>query len=484
MGEFQRVAISTEASQLVDTALDKYAEELEARGIVGWVPNEGNPEVILINVIAPMAANAALIESVLLEAAFRQFGTKLLKLLYNEGAAATVTAKFKLLEEGGEFPARTIPAGFQLEGSGLAFYVEKEVKVAKGEKEATVIVVASERGTEGNGVTSLTPVNNLNFLSEVVVVGETTGGANQETDATYMNRLASQLELQAPRPITAANFAQMALGAPASILPSGVVVGRATAIDGYNPEAHKFKAKIENGKTSVTAVTSFTGVSPESKALPQIHPGSELSGVGIVAGTTVVSVNEGAKTLVLSKAATKTEETEITATGSYENQRTVTVFVTNPQGLALTTEAREKLLEWLETLRELGFLIYVESAKYSKVYVTGEIHALPGYVAATVAANVKSSVESYLSPATYGNPTGATTGSNVWLNATQGFNLVRYNQIIEVMGAVQGVAYVPAGSAGLAIGLSVTPTETLDLTLPGAAPLPLVEPAQIIITAV
>ena len=122
MGEFQRVEVTTEASELVTVALEKLQEELEAKGVVGWEPNEGDLEIILLNVIAPMAANSATIASTLLEAAFRKFGTELVHVAYNEGKEATATTTWTQLPEGGKYPVRTIPAGTQLEGNGLAFF--------------------------------------------------------------------------------------------------------------------------------------------------------------------------------------------------------------------------------------------------------------------------------------------------------------------------------------------------------------------------
>jgi hypothetical protein len=486
MAEFVAVQFETEAAELIDTAIAKLEEEMAAKGIVGYEPREAAPEIITLGVTAPMAANTAVIASVVPPAVFRAYGTQLFKLLYNEGAAATATTKWTLLEEGGEFAAHTIPAGTTLEAAGLAFYVEKTTAVVKGESSVTLQVVAAERGLEYNGLTGvLTLTNSLNYVSEVKLVGETSGGVAQETDEEYMNRLASALELQAPRPITAQNFATMTLDAPSSILPSGVVVGRATAIDGFNPEEHEFEATPKKAGKELTEVTSFTGITAESTTLPQIHPGTIITGTGIPANTTVVSLNEGTKKIVLSAEPTSEPGKEkLKAKGSYEQQRTVTVFVTDKEGNALSTPAKEALKAYLEDFRELNFAVFVQSANYNEVRVKATVKVLPGFVASSVVANAKAAIERYLSPATWGNPEGQTTGTNSWLNATQGYNRVRYNQIIGVLEAVQGVAYVPSGSAGLAIGKEEAPgAKVADLTLSGPAPLPETKAANIEVAA-
>ncbi len=456
---FVDVELSTSEEQLAREALEKLVALIEEKGVVGWEPSDADLEVILLGVIAMMALNVATVASIVPPAIFRAFGTQLIKLAYNEGAAATVSTKWTIAPEAA---VRTIPAGTTIEAGGLGFVVLADTEVPSEATSVTLNVAAVERGAEYNGIVGVAQQSNpIDWVLEVQLIGESSGGAEQESDEEYLDRLAAALKLQAPRPITAANFAEMALDVPSSIVPTGVVVGRATSIDGYNPGTHIFKGELTNGSATVKGVTSFAGVTPKS----------QLSGSGIPAGTTVVSVNEGAKTLVLSIEATKTETSEITSTGSYENSRTVTTFVTNRQGEALTSEAMTAIETWLRAFRELNFLAFVRGPSTTTVYVTTKIHVLPGYNAAAVEANVKAALENYLSPATWGNPTGQTTGANAWLNITQGYSLIRYNALIGVIEAVQGVQYVFAGSVGLKLGTDPAPAGTADLTLQGPAPL-------------
>ena len=94
MAEFVSIVLETELAELQDAFLDKLQEELEAKGVTGYEPNEGNLEVITGNVLAPMAVNSAIVASTATTAIFRAFGTQLFKLAYNEGAAATATTKW------------------------------------------------------------------------------------------------------------------------------------------------------------------------------------------------------------------------------------------------------------------------------------------------------------------------------------------------------------------------------------------------------
>jgi len=118
----------------------------------------------------------------------------------------------------------------------LAFYVEVNVSVAKGDSTVTVQLIAAERGTAFNGQTgTIQLVDSISWVSEVTIIGESGNGINQEEDEEYINRLAALLTLQAPRPVNAADFAPFVLNESSQTL-SGIIVGRATAIDLYDAE--------------------------------------------------------------------------------------------------------------------------------------------------------------------------------------------------------------------------------------------------------
>ncbi len=473
---FAEVEIQTNEEAIRSEGIAKLQALLEENGIVGWVENPADLAIILIGTIASMVPSVAQIAAVVPPAIFRNFGTELVRIPYNEGAAATVTSTWKLLEEGGKYAPHTIEAGTQLVIGELAFYVKENVEVAEGESSKLVTLVASERGVEYNGLTGLVElVNGLTWVKEVTIAGETSGGVNQESDEEYENRLQAALKLQAPRPITAANFAEMALQVPSSIVPIGVVVGRATAIDGYNGATHEPEATVTSGSTEISEITSETGLTVKT----------EVVGTGIPKGTLLVSKTKSGEWKMSAKATSSPGKKVVKFVGSYEQERWVTVFVTDRKGIALTTEAMEDIQKWLLEFREINFRVSVLAPKYNKIEVTATVHVLPGFASEAVVATVKTAIEQFLSPETFGNPSGQTTGANSWLNIIQGYSIVRYNQLLEVIGAVPGVQYVPAGSAGLAIGLEEAPgSKTADLPLVGPAPLPQTEGGTIKVTAV
>ena len=510
---FVSIEFSQSETALAQEAILRLQTLMEEHGYVGWSYSESDLEIILVGVLAGMALNAAQVASVVPQAIFRSFGTQLLKVPYNEGSAATGKTKWVVTSSAS---TRYIPAGTQIEAYGQGFLLESELTVPPSTTELTKVnVVAIERGTTGNKVTGVAgQVNPLDYVLSVEFEGETSGGEPEENDQEYLERLASYLVLQAPRPITATNFAEMTLLIPEAYTgkgtaPIGLKIGRATCIDGYSPESagkgsgnaiihaktnsSTELTEVEPEAGSVFTTSAGTALSLESAALPQKHPGSELHWKAdgseykvLPKGTTAVS-RIGSGKLKISTAALKSEaKGEIEVKGLWGQERTVTVFVAKSTGNTAaeneyTSGVRELIKEYLEERRELNFLIYVEPASYNEIRVATSVHVLPGYTEETVKENVKSAIETFLSPGKWGNPNAK---ENVWFNATQGANIVRYNQLLEVIGAVTGVQYVLAGSTGLSIGLEEAPgSKTADLTMTGPAPLPFTKESNIIVTA-
>jgi len=61
---FVAIELTTTPQQLADIAVETLKEELEARGIVGWEANDSDLEIIELGAVSPLAANAALVASV------------------------------------------------------------------------------------------------------------------------------------------------------------------------------------------------------------------------------------------------------------------------------------------------------------------------------------------------------------------------------------------------------------------------------------
>lgn len=479
MTDFIDANIVLDPTTLTDTAVDAYAGILQNNGFPGYVPSDGDGEIILLSVVMQMFADAKGMAAVMPSAAFRQFGTQLLGIPYAPGSAAAIGTTWTLADTLGH----TIPGGIYVTVSSLGFYVLADVVIPPGQSTAIVPLVAVESGTSYNNATDpVEPVDQIDWVLGVKAIGVSTGGADAETDGDFQNGLTGELQLQAPRPITSTDFAGFVL-TPSAVNATGVTVGRSTSIDGYDPGVSVFTGTVANTSATVTAVSTFSGVTA----------GSVLSGANIPIGTTVQSINPSGSSFVMTAPATGSATETITATGSYGNQREESVFVTDSNGqpfagASTTTTSGPACLAlqaWLQSFREANFIVQVLSPTYTPVYVTAAIHVLAGYDVPTTLGNAQAAVLNLLNPATWGNP--GIVGSavaNQWLNATQGYNVVRYNDLVAAIRNVPGVQYVPPGSGGLAVGLSATPTGTVDLALPGPAPLPLSTAATVLISAV
>lgn len=341
-----------------------------------------------------------------------------------------------------------------------------------------VTLTAVQSGTAYNGAGQggiIQTVQQLPWINTVTLVTPGANGQDPEDDAHYLDRVTTELQLQAPRPITANDYGLMALNFNPFPGTDQQEVGRATAIDGYDPGTHTFTATTTNTSATLTVVSSFTGVSP----------GSVLSGAGIQANTTVLSINTGANTLLMSLPATAgASGVTITSTGSYNNPREVAVAVTDDNGYALNTDTLYGypngtsssivtttpnsnsgwgIAGWLQSLRETGFIVNLINPTYNPIYVTVSVKASTGWDATSVASNVQAALLGFLAPGGWGLPT---LSSTTWQNTT-----VIYTSVLaDVIQRASGVAYILDGT--LKLGLSASPSNTLDLTLLGPIALP------------
>jgi hypothetical protein len=456
--DFIDVPIPTEPTAIANMAIARLTATLAANGYPGYVASRGNLEIIEIDVLSAMVADLAAAAGQVPSAIFRAFGTKLLNLPYSTGGTATVSSTWTLRDSLGH----TINAGTYVTIGGIGFYVQTTTIAAPGTSVLTIPLVAVAQGIASNGLTGVVqPVDQLDFVATVVTVGTTAGGSTPETDLAYQNRLAALLALQTPRPVTTSDYAALTLSTPASSLPVGTTVGRATAVNGYNPLVTTFSATTTSGSATLTFVSSYTGITA----------GTAITGTGFPQATAVVSVDPSTSTLVLTKNATATGTPTLTATGTYLNEKTVGVFVTDPNGLALLGTAKTGISAYLQTYRELNFIVNVIDPTYTPIYVTYQFHALPNYDPVALLATVNAALASYINPSTWGAQLSL-GGTGTWLNSAAGFDILRYNKVLGVIEAVQGVDYVLPGAAGLTIGYTAGPTGVVDLALGGPAPLP------------
>jgi hypothetical protein len=275
--------------------------------------------------------------------------------------------------------------------------------------------------------------------------------------------------------ILSATDASFVMSAPATA--SGSETLTVSAMSGYGPVHLTCAGTLTSG----SAVVSVLG-SPYYAAIPDA--GARVTGAGVPNGTTVLaSPAPTASSFTMSASASATETNETLSISSWTNvERCVTTFITDAAGNQESAANMDALQTWFGTLREVGFLPFVTAPSYNEIYVSTQVHVLPNYDAASVAANVQSALLSVLSPAAWGTAGGASTGTTVWLNRGAGFNLIRLNVLIGIVQGVPGVQYIPDN--GLTLGFTASPSGTADLTMTGPAPLPLASSSTILVSTV
>lgn len=487
--------ISVDPTDLVNNALDQLNTLLEAAGFPGWNSADADTLVIFLNTVGQIAADLNTTAATVLPAIFRAYGTQLLGIPYENGTSAMVSSTWSFTGPAPDSVSWLIPAATAVIVSGSVFYTQDDYTATMGDVSATLPLAASDTGTAYNnlggiadGYPDVQLLNGINWVTTVQTNAVTSGGTDQETDDDYQDRLSAVLQLQAPRPITASDFANFTVSDIAEEA-TGVAVGRATAIDGFYPTARTLSTG-GTGPTALTATGSLTNaaatVTISTPPVPYAiaYPGASVTGTAVPSSTTVLaSPAPTVSGFTMSNNATSNETNETLTITEWQNvERTVTVYVTDGEGNALTNAQMDALEAWLASYREVNFQVFVEPPTYNTIYVSAEIHVTPPYVGSetSVEAAVQAALIAYLDPFTWGN-ISIQGDTNSWLNATQGFNVVRFTSLYGVIENVPGVQYVDVST--LKLGFSASPTGTSDITMAGVAPLPMSTTSTIVITS-
>jgi uncharacterized phage protein gp47/JayE len=128
------------------------------------------------------------------------------------------------------------------------------------------------------------------------------------------------------------------------------------------------------------------------------------------------------------------------ADSSYNNQRMVAVAAVDSAGNAVSAGVKAKIDSYLQANREINFVVNVVDPKFTTINVVTTVTAVAGYTLADVQASVVSTIQSYLSPALWGqDPTLFQSGtSQTWVETPT----VYYNEMVTVISNVTGVSRV------------------------------------------
>lgn len=200
----------------------------------GWEPSEGQLDVAIIEAISSQAADIATLTTEVPTSIFRFFGSKLVGVIPIDATAATATATFYMTDNLGHIiPDGTQVTIFDGTGNAIPFVTVGDSQVAAGDTSTAVgavLLAAVVPGADSSGVGSVggsvALVDILPFVDHITQETVSDGGLDAESDTDYLNRLAVELQLVAPRPILPKDFSIMARNVTG--------VQRAATIDGYN----------------------------------------------------------------------------------------------------------------------------------------------------------------------------------------------------------------------------------------------------------
>jgi len=242
-----------------------------AANFPGWVPREGNLEVALAEQVALLVAEAATAASDVPASIFEYFGP-LVNINPIAGSYEQIQVTWTLgspaTGAGYQIPSGTI-AGFYWQGAAYQFETVQDYTIPNGSVSMNLIMqsvavgavydldaLATNSSFNVNQYLTLSQqdplVSNILIISTPSTLSTLTRATDAETTTAYLNRLANELQLLAPRPITPSDY---------SVFSQNVGgVYRATTYDGINPLTNQ--ATVANANLTDLAVTpsGWTGI--------------------------------------------------------------------------------------------------------------------------------------------------------------------------------------------------------------------------------
>lgn len=433
-----------------------------------WNPSDGQLDYIIARFFALKTATTADMASRVMRAIYRYLGSSIHNIQPLPGAPALALVQFTIDDN----LSHTIDAGTLVglsdaNGDNQIFTTLQDVIVLEGTSLVSGTVQALEQGTNGNGLTGRAQMVELNdWISDVQVVGVSSGGADPEGDDTYIQRLTDNFSLMAPRPILIEDFALISHNVAG--------VWRALAIDNFAPGAYEtqtFGHNYTGGTFTLTVVGQTTAPIPWNATLAQIRaalealPGLEpndflLSGGSLPSTVTITFQGKFAFTNVPQITAVTTALTggssfpiaTPTSGSAYATgiEDSIGLSAIDVNGQPLPADVRQNLIDYLQSMRPQNFLVNFVDPAYHPVGVTYVARAMPNYDTADVKTQINAALTGYLDPAEWGKPSYPVAPENRWWYLK---NMVRYLELTTTVENNPGVDF----------------TESLTFSLDGGA---------------
>ena len=212
--DFVNIPFSPDANAMADGAI----ENLRAKW-TDWEPDDADPEIVLIESVAPLAASAESMAAQMPAEAIVAIGA-LHGIPYDAGTPAQTTVTLTFLDGAGY----TVSAGDQVNIDGYAFALNEDVTIAADPDPAAVgpfqvagVAVSSTVFAQAaNALTGALAVS-LDlppYVTAISVDAPTSDGTDPMDDPTYVNLVVAKLRLRADTLVTANDFALEAVLQP------------------------------------------------------------------------------------------------------------------------------------------------------------------------------------------------------------------------------------------------------------------------------
>lgn len=244
MAEYVDAPVPLDPDELRETAY----EYLQAQ-VPGWEPSQGNLDTWIIDAFSEITAQVGETAADVLTSVFRYYGANIAGISPIEATTATALSTWTMIDDTGYTVPAGTTVGIDRDGELIPFQTVNDLVISPGDTEAIdVSLVAAEAGDDSNDLTgSAILIDQLDYVSTVVLTTVSSGGTDAEEDSVYLDRLTDELRLLSPRPILPDDFATLAKRI--------VGVDRGTAINGYNPNTDTY----DNERTITVAVVDDAG---------------------------------------------------------------------------------------------------------------------------------------------------------------------------------------------------------------------------------
>jgi len=159
------------------------------------------------------------------------------------------------------------------------------------------------------------------------------------------------------------------------------------------------------------------------------------------------------------------------------NQRMVCVYSLDSTGSPVNASVKTAVQTYLQSLREVNFIVNTDDPVKREIDVTAAVVMNVGYTSADIIARVQQAIINYLNPATWGiSPSDTPSNPITWIN-TPTINRLELASAITTVVGVNVINTLTLGAHGGAQAAT-------DYVMPGKAPIPFTQIADLTVTAV